>query len=239
MSDTNPLPSYKTDFTDDQFREEMDRVRRETDIERTWFGGMTPYQTDVEAYQALEKGELVRVDQFPGIAPIMRLSNHTPERSDPSHQYYYSPPFLHPYTYEILRRLVEEWRSQVSGDVALYLPLTSATRSVIYQRRLYEQPGRSLAVDSSNAGIGGHMFGYSFDIDATGLYVENEDKTLRMVNPRVEGFEEYKDLITRSRNILKSILEKYKDQGTLNFVEEVPNTQEWCLHVTVKPKEQS
>lgn len=227
--------SYKTDFTDEQFKAEMDRVRRETVIERTWFRDMRPYQTDEEAYAALEKGDLVRVEQFTGLAPIMRLSNHTLERSDPSHQYYYSPPFLHPEAYKVLQEIVAEWRKKLGESVVSFLPLTSATRSLAYQKHLYQRPGRNLIVDSSSAGIGGHMFGYSFDIDATGLYIENEDKSLRMVNPRVEGFEEFEALIVRSRNTLKLILEVYKNSGVLNYVEEVPNTQEWCFHVTIRP----
>lgn len=225
------LPSVYVDWTEAEFKTELERVHDETVIERDWIAqaGLQIYDTDHEIAQLAEAGKLVRVGKGSGYIAIMRLLNWELERSSPDHEYHYSTPFIRHDAFDVLTEVAAKWQAEIGAS--RHLSVTSLGRSTTYQQRLSQQR-RKLTI-GGEGNISSHQVLGAFDLDACGLVEESDDGDLRSINPRFPGFQP--SLIAESAGVLKDLLQQQARDGRINFVEELPGTQEHCFHVAVKP----
>lgn len=225
------LPSVYADWTDAKFQAELERVHEETVIERLWIdqAELQTYATDAEIVRAAEAGKLLRVGKGAGHIAIMRLLNWDLSRSSPDHEYHYSTPFIDHDTYEVLTEVSTKWQAEMGLN--RYLSVTSLGRSTSYQERLSQQRRKLTIVGEGN--ISSHQVLRAFDLDACGLVEETDASDLRAINPRLPGF--LPTLVAESAQVIKYLLEEQARDGRINFVEELPGTQEHCFHVAVKP----
>lgn len=236
------LLSYRDEqqFSAADLSAEMHRVYEATTVERQWLKGLVPYKDDAAILLAGGEGELVRIQPTVGILPIQRLLEYSAGREDPSHDFHYSPPFLKPGSWQAAQFIGVAWaeRQRAQRDEPyIFLPLTSATRSSQYQHSLTEREERKIAIDSTGDDSSSHEFGWAFDIDGSGLYrYDPLQRHVQSINPRASGFNNEAALVAYSREDLKGILMYLRDNGIINFVEEVPGTKEWCFHICVNPQ---
>ncbi len=225
------LPSVYVDWTQAEFEAELERVHQETVIEREWIAqaGLQTYATDEEIAQHAEAGKLVRVGKDMGHVAIMRLLKWDLSRSSPDHKYHYSTPFIDHDTYDVLSEISSKWQAELGAN--RYLSVTSLGRSTSYQERLSQQR-RKLTI-GGEGNISSHQVMRAFDLDACGLMEETDSGDLRAINPRFPHFQP--GLVAESALVIKHLLDEQARQGRINFVEELPGTQEHCFHVAVKP----
>lgn len=232
------LRSYKTDFSNEEFEAELLRVTAATAIEREWIKDLEPFATDHAISVAAEAGELLSVQPQPGLLPIQRLLDYEPERSNPTHPYHYSPPYLRPeaaYAATFIARAWFELRRE-AGDTFSFLALTSAIRSIDYQEGLSRRAERVVAIDTKDGLSSSHSYGLAFDIDGCGIYrFDSTTQKVESINPRKTNYIAHRAEIGQGRDELRGILSWLNEQGVINFVEEVPGTQEWCFHICVNP----
>lgn len=236
------LVSYRdpAQFSEGQLHTEMQRVHSGTAVEREWCKPLDAYKTDIDILSAADRGELSLIQPMLGILPIQRLLDYTPDRADLSHRFHYSPPYLQPAALDVVKFVGMAWSSiqrDERDEPFLFLPLTSATRSLQYQESLTNRDGRRIAIDVSADDMSSHQFGWAFDIDGTGLYrYDPVQRHAQTINPRQKHFDHDAELVAQSRADLRGILEYLRDKGVVNFVEEVPGTKEWCFHICVNPR---
>lgn len=193
LRNSKVLPSYR-DWSKEQFQQEMARVEHGLQVERAWFDSLedvSVFETDKEIVEAHDNGVLVVVNGGTGFAPIKRLREWTPDRSNPSHEFHYSPPFLVPEARFALEAIALSW-SRTTASRAL-LSVTSMTRSAQYQRGIVGADGHKIAVDP-DIQPSSHQTGYAFDVDGCGVVIENGDR-LQAVNPRQDNYPRYRKLI--------------------------------------------
>lgn len=218
-------------FSDSDFQTELDAVHAYTEKERNWIAqaNLQPYKTDNEILTEADAGRLVRVSEGVGFLAIQRLRDWDIERSDPTHEFYYSPPYLKPNAFEMLCDITSKWQSELGNS--RYLSVTSLVRSTPYQQNLASK-NRKLTITGDGM-VSSHQVGLAFDIDGCGLVEEDDDGSRRAINPRSPGFRPL--LVAESRLVLRHLLADRRTDGQINFVEELPGTQEHCFHVCVKP----
>ncbi len=228
------LPSVydRSVFSHDDFLNELDRVHVATEVDRMWMmqAGMPHYDTDLDILSAVNDDKLVSVREGIGFIAISRLYNWDISRSDPSHQWHYSPPFVTPHTGRIIENIASIWQEELGTN--RYLSLTSMIRSTEYQKRLAAQE-RKLTITGDGM-QSSHQVGIAFDIDGCGLVEAGDNGDRRSINPRYPGYSPR--LIEESRIVLRSILDGLDNNGYINYIEELPGTQENCFHVCVKPE---
>lgn len=226
------LPSVYTHFSDDQFAVELARVEAETSIEREWIesAGLRPFRSDAEIVDLADTGELVRISSGGGYVLRKFLEYWEPERSNPDHEFHYSPPYLRHDTAELNGAITEAWRHATDDEAAL--SITSLSRSVPYQRAL-SRKNRKLTI-SSEGFISSHQVGLALDYDACGFFVRQPDGLLVPHNPRIEGYDPERALYLR--DALRDVLFGFARAGVVNVVEELPGTQEHVFHVAARPQ---
>lgn len=223
---------YDTDaYSDDDFRRDLDEVHVATAVERRWIAeaGLEPYPNDEAILDDAAAGRLVRVSHGVGYIARQFLTDWTPERSGPEHPFHYSPPYVTRQTFELMEDITSRWQGELGES--RFLSVTSLVRSTPYQQRLGQQE-RKLTI-SQEGELSSHQVGIAFDIDACGIKEANDWGGIRSINPRAPGFNE--SLIRESRMVLQSILNSEMLAGNLNYVEELPGTQQHCFHIAVKP----
>lgn len=232
---TNCLPSVYEDFTQQQIDEEKERVFQATQIERDWMldSGSKPFVDTFEILNGYSCGELARIDTGLGYQARPTLRLWEPDRDNPDHEYFYSPPFLNIKAARYLGHIAHSWLRDFGGHYEL--SVTSLVRSQEYQRVLAQKHGK-ITIDPQ-LGQSSHVFGYAFDIDGTGLYRISDpySQTRRSINPSSSGYEEYQPSIKLSRDILRSILRPLMQEGSINYVEELEGTRQHVFHICVNP----
>lgn len=226
------------------FEQEMAAVIEATAIEREWMeaAGASPFQSDEEILKAVEAKKLQQVKDGVGFLAVKRLTNWRPERSDPSHQHHYSPPYLKPEAMQVLGLIGHQWARELSWEHRL--PVTSTIRSTSYQQGLANKEGK-LALNPE-IGWSTHVYGYAFDIDACGLYLAHRDRDVYKrhddktnpyfiaANPRTNpGHEE---IIRLGKEHLTNILGTLASDGIVNVADEYSGTNNNCYHVAVNPQ---
>lgn len=217
---------------DFEFEAELARVEAATAVEREWMDGANPFLTDSDILLAADAGQLRKVQGGVGYLCRQYLRDWEPIRSNPDHEFHYSPPYLQQGAVETLGLIGHAWARRLDWGHAL--SVTSMARSAVYQTSLAKQPGK-LTIDPA-LGWSSHVYGYAFDIDGCGFFARVPDGVegrYISVNPRMDrSYEEQVDL---GRSVLKEILEDEADKGHINFVEELAGTSNHCFHVCVKP----
>jgi hypothetical protein len=236
------LRSYRLDFTNEEFEAEQARIITATEIERQWTKNLIPYKTDQEILQDVYNHSLQKIIPCPGLMPIQRLIEWDEQRSNPTHKYYYSPPYLRRDAADVLNFIATAWNilQRQRSEPYIFLPVTSMVRGHVYQQNLTERTERKIAVDTKQGFSSSHEFGLAFDIDANGIYRFYPDRpvneALVAINPRRSAvFDKQAALIGKTRQDLVGILQWLSNRKIINVVEEVPHTQEWCFHVCVNP----
>jgi len=220
-------------YSEADFQNELSDVHVLTGVEREWIeaGGLRPYESDEEILRDAAAGRLVRVAEGAGFIARQYLADWTPDRSDPDHEFHYSPPYLRPAAFDLMRDVADKWQAELGNG--RFLSITSLVRSTPYQQRLATKK-RKLTIDGEGM-ISSHQVGVAFDIDGCGIVETDDQGNRRQVNPRAPRFKP--TLLAESRYVLRQLLEDRKRDGQINFVEELPETQEHCFHVAVKPQE--
>lgn len=227
------LPSVydQEGFSEEEFQREVITLEFRTEIERHWLAEseLEMFPTDEHILAAASLGKLMRINSGGGFVIRDFLNMWEPERSDSSHAFHYSPPFLRKEAAETLSEISDNWQRELGPS--RFLSVTSLIRSMEYQQSLATQ-SRKLTIPDAQ-GHSSHLAGIAFDIDGCGLKQRSDDGALRSVNPRMPGFDH--SLVKESRLVLRHILENNKRDGVINFVEELPGTQEHCFHICVNP----
>lgn len=230
----NPVLSsvYDKDaYSSSDFESELASVEQATAVEREWIAAkdMRPYVSDKQILNEAASGHLVRVASGIGYIARQYLRDWAPERADPSHEFHYSPPFVRPEVKDYIDEIGKEW--QLEMGACRSLSITSLVRSIPYQRNLALQD-RKLTIVSEDK-LSSHQVGLAFDVDGCGIVEEDESGNLRAINPRTPSYDH--SLVSESRLVLKSILSNGMFTGRINFVEELPGTQQHCFHVALNP----
>lgn len=227
------LPSVYNEgmFSEEDFLVERDRVHAETAIERKWMdeAGVLPYKSDSDILREAEQGRLKRVSQGAGYLAIERLLRWDPGRSNPEHPFHYSTPYLRPLAFDFLRHLGETWQHDMG--TSRFLSVTSVARSTEYQDRLRQQARKLTIVEEAD--MSSHQGLIALDIDGCGIKELSDDGEIRSINPRSAHWNPM--LVSESRAVLRHLLDNEVRQGTINYVEELPDTQEHCFHICVNP----
>ena len=233
LTPSHALPSVynEHEFSKEDFQIELDRVYQETAIERQWIqdAALPTYATDADILHAASKGKLERVAIGVGFWAIDRLLYWDTSRSDPHHEWHYSVPYLRPEAYEVLMHISGRWQEDMGGN--RYTSVTSVGRSDQYMDGLKQRP-RKLTIVAPDA-ISSHQALISIDFDGIGLVEVADDGTVRKINPRSPDWNPV--LAAESRDVLRHLLLEQQRRGIINFVEELPGTQEHCFHVCVNP----
>lgn len=218
-------------YSDEQFSAELARVHAETEIERLWIeeAGLSPFADDQEILDRARSGQLVRVGRGVGYVARQMLRDWEPARTNPDHKFHYSPPYLGVDAFTKLEELAEAWQSEMGSS--RLLSITSLARSTPYQRRIAKIYRKLTITDDDK--LSSHQVGLAFDIDSQGIVRLEDDGTAVAVNPRNSRY--HAGLVNESRHVIRDILTDQKDRGFINFVEELPGTQNGCFHVCVNP----
>lgn len=223
-------PEFK-EYTGAAFVGELESVAAATSVERDWMDRYEPefFETDFEVLDAVEQGKLIDIRDCSAFMLRQFLSDWDISRSDPGHQWHYSPPFLKPHAAEFLTDLADDWIREM-GDGRRF-SVTSAVRSLSYQEGLAKRPG-ALTITEEGL-LSSHCAGWSFDVDACGLFEQDDNGIWYPMNPRRPGFNS--TLAAESRVVLRYALDNAKREGVINFVEELPGSTRHTFHVAVKP----
>ncbi|NOY35435.1 MAG: hypothetical protein GXP44_00715 [bacterium] len=197
-------------------KEELEEVRKLSEMERAWWRDFPPYETNEEILDDFEKGILAKIGDDGNLKLIMRFSNPELEKWQP---------YLNKEAARLLREVGERWREKMKAAGLpddIRLAVTSLVRTKEYQKEIISA-GKLAMPDSP------HTKGQSFDIDGCGYYIEDS-----VVNPRqCENYREiYKPLV---HQILKEVLEEMKNEGRLSYIQEYKNTGNQCFHTTRNP----
>ncbi len=197
-------------------KEEIEDVRRLSEMERAWWRGYPSYKTNEQILEDFKKGALAKIESNKNLNLIMRFLNPNLEKWRP---------YLNKDTAKLLYEIGARWREKMrAGNLPddIRLAITSLIRTVDYQKEII-RAGKLAMPDSP------HTKGQSFDIDGCGYYIENS-----IVNPRqCENYQEiYKPLVHK---ILKEVLEEMKNDEYLSYIQEYKNTDSQCFHITRNP----
>jgi hypothetical protein len=232
-STTSLLPSVYDEgrFSEADFIAERDRVHAETAIEREWMdkAEIESFATDADILEAAEAGQLLRVTRGVGFIAIDRLLNWGPSRSNPDHNFYYSAPYLRPAAAAVLEDLGRNWQDDMG--LGRLLSVTSMGRSDEYQAGLRTR-NRKLTIVNENE-RSSHQGLIAFDIDGCGLVEVDDAGEIRKINPRYPDWNPL--LVEEGAVVLRHLLARAANDGILNYVEELPGTEEHCFHVCVNP----
>jgi hypothetical protein len=216
---------------------EIKHVKKDTEVERQWYGGITPFLTVKEIIDASKKGYLTKVVEAENYMPIMRLRNVALVDK--------YPPFLTKQSKRLLDEIANIWRQNCHRsdiDPEIKLAITSLARVQSYQNLLIKSG--KLAMPNSP-----HLRGEAFDIDASGYYQsgvpinprEDEQKefskAFKDINAQLDSpqFGSYKLYNPEVHLILKEVLEEMQSHDKLNFVHEYAGTTNACFHVCRNP----
>lgn len=227
-----PFQPIFREYSPAEFQAELARVEDETAIERQYMDELDvkPFQTDDDILNLAELGKMQRVTQGIGYIAIQRLLNWGPERSNPEHQWFYSPNYLRPHAFDVMEGIGAAWQGELGES--RFLSITSAARSMEYMGVLQSRPD-ALTIKSPGL-LSSHVMGWSFDIDGCGLVETNDDGNMTPINPRFSGYNP--SLAHESTTILRDILREQQRAGLINFVEEMPETTRQCFHVCALPE---
>jgi len=196
--------------------EEIERVRKLSEIERKWWKNYPAYETVDDILKDAEKGVLMKIESDEDFKLIMRFEN--PDLKD-------WQPYIHKDTALLLKKVGEKWRQKMIQNGLsdkIILSITSLIRTAEYQEKLTKRG--KLAMPNSP-----HTKGQSFDIDGCGYYENN-----KAINPRQS--ENYKDFYNpRVHQLLRELLEDMKKENCLNYILEYEDTDNQCFHITRNP----
>lgn len=196
--------------------EELERVRRLSEIERNWWRTLPAYETAEDIMRDVESGFLKKIESDENLKLIMRFEN-----SDLKEW----PPYLPKETAALLKEVGRRWREKAAQkeiSEETRLAVTSLIRTTAYQEELIKRG--KLAMPESP-----HTKGQCFDIDGCGYY--NGGKA---VNPRQT--DDYQN--SHNPNVhetLKETLEEMKAENCLNYILEYKGTDNQCFHITRNP----
>lgn len=223
---------------------DMPRVRALLEREMRWYSGVPRLEDTAAIESAVAVSDLLHVPDDDNIRLIGRFQN--PDL----HSLY--PPYLAPYALLALQRLGHEWRARadiLGVPAEARLAVTSLVRSADYQRQLVE--GGKLAVPDSTHGTGG-----TFDIDSSGYFMLDDDGrplSVSMRDPRhaerisrefreVMGAEQVDvrhigpDVYDpRVAKALGQAAQYLGGKGIVNYVPEMPGTDNSVAHIAVAP----
>jgi hypothetical protein len=218
-----------SDFSDGEVAFELERVYKETQIERDWIAeaGLRPYSDRYRLMVAERAGQLQAVDSSDDFRLIRRLATRSPE---------YSLPLLRGRALHVLQFIAASWGIEegADGQDNWALSVTSLARDTQYQARISASE-RKVAVKpkgGSDSIHSSHEYGLAFDLDASGLY-RNAGNGWEAVHPRVEH--DFDGKIDQSRMTLRGILRGLEQQTYVNVCEELAGTKQWVFHVCVNP----
>lgn len=196
--------------------EELERVKRLSELERNWWRALPAYETAEDIMRDVRSGFLKKIDSDENLKLIMRFEN-----SDLKEW----PPYLPKETAALLKEVGRRWREKAAQkeiSEETRLAVTSLIRTTAYQEELIKRG--KLAMPESP-----HTKGQCFDIDGCGYY--NGGKA---VNPRQT--DDYKN--SHNPNVhetLKETLEEMKAENCLNYILEYEGTNNQCFHITRSP----
>ncbi|HEY4498419.1 MAG TPA: DUF5715 family protein [Candidatus Paceibacterota bacterium] len=205
---TNPIRATK---------KEKEEVREQTEVERSWWTEIKPYESLEEIASDFASEKLVRVKPNSDFKLIMRFAN--PELED-------WQPYLRRDAASLLYEITKNWRvkmtnAELSRDIRL--SVTSLVRTTNYQIKLIEL-GKLAMLDSA------HTKGEAFDIDGCGYYDAEEN-----INPRQN--KNYRVLYNPLvHQLLQKTLEEMKLEGKLNFVLEYKGSTNQVFHIARSPR---
>ncbi len=200
-------------------QKEKEEVEKQTEIERSWWTEIKPYESLEEIASDFTLGKLVRVESNSNFKLIMRFAN--PDLED-------WQPYLTKEANSLLGEVTERWRlkmNQANLATDIRLAITSLTRTMEYQNKLREA-GKLAMLDSA------HTKGQAFDVDGCGYYEASEN-----INPRQNKNYRvlYNPLI---HQLLQETLEEIKLEGKLNYVLEYKGSSNQVFHIARSPRYQ-
>lgn len=224
-------PTFR-EYSSSEFEAEIVRVEQETAIERQYMDELDakPFQADGDILNLAELGQMQPITQGLGYLAIQRLLHWGPERSDPAHQWFYSPNYLKSHAFDVMEAIAADWQSELGES--RYLSITSAARSMEYMGVLQSRPD-ALTIRTPGL-LSSHVMGWSFDIDGCGLVEANDAGDMVAINPRFPGYNP--SLAHESATVLRGVLRERQLAGQINFVEELPQTTRQCFHVCALPE---
>lgn len=237
------LPLF-CELTRREREDEWTRVRQQISEELLYFANVDPFAGIKDVSDAITQRTLVAVrssaDAFGIVMPIRdRVKLPVPEARA-------SVPYLRPHTLNVLHDMAsdlqyeaknnDEWQQQLEEtSLERFRPaITSMTRTSTYQRMIANAGalaiGREGSKDHST-----HEKGYAFDIDHGAFYATASAGQESALNRRAssKNFAKLAVLLPVFRQMLRSVVEQYRDDGTIYAVEEIPNG--WgTWHIAVK-----
>lgn len=232
---TSPLPTvYDPEtFSQAEFTSELQRVHDETAIDRQWLEeyALPLYESDKDILEAAERGRLTNVAKGSGFIAIDRLTQWTPERSNPQHPLHYSPPYVLKGVDVIMNRIGEKYQGELG--VNRFPSFTSGIRSGQYQNGLGQRYRKLTITDPDEHSS--HEGGIAFDFAGSGLFELNDRGLPVRINGNPDNGLYVPSLIADSNTFLKLLLDEEQRDGTIRYVEELPGTQENAFHVCVNP----
>lgn len=220
-------------------QDELDRVEKETEIERTWWSARPSYNSYQAILDDVASGVATKVVGTKNYLPAMRF------RNDKLNAQY--PPYLEADTKKLLDELTAEWRTRMDAanlDSNIRLAIASLTIAEDYQKQL--------ATSGKLAILGNpHVRGVAFDIDASAYYLNEtpvndrssvkEEYNKRFTDagaaayvPKYHNFDEH--LTREPLEILLDVLREKKRKSQLNFVHEYPGTNNASYHICRNPE---
>lgn len=196
--------------------EELERVRKLSELERNWWRALPAYETAEDIIKDIESGVLKKIESDENLKLILRFEN--PDLKD-------WPPYLPKETAALLKSVGKRWREKVAREEIseeTRLAVTSLIRTTAYQKELMKKG--KLAMPESP-----HTKGQCFDIDGCGYY-----NGAQAINPRQTNDYQnaYNPIVHKA---LKEALEEMKAENCLNYILEYEGTNNQCFHIARNP----
>lgn len=203
---------------------ENERIKKETDVERTWWSVKSKFPNQKSVNDGLERKEIVLV-------PIEGVGWKLIGRLCPPDQI--EPRWVRPKTLEVLNTIASEWSLiilEAGGEHKL--AVTSLGRTLDDQLKINDSQGSyrsAKGMDSS------HLAGAAFDISLRSYYSRNENGKWTSIRKweSTEGFNESKI------DALIDIVKRMHAQGDVNVVVErninANVSENSVLHICVSP----
>ncbi len=218
--------------------EELERVKKATEIEREWWSEREAYSSFSAIEEDVGRGHMTKVEGATNYLPAMRFRN-------PKLKIQY-PPYLEGLTKALLDELTQEWRTRMDAEDQpkdVRLAVANLTITQAYQKELAKSG--KLAILGNP-----HVRGVAFDIDASAYYFGdtpvNDRQNLKSEYdkrftdaqaasyvPPFRNFDEH--LTRRPLEIFGEVLQQAKIDGKLNFVLEYPGTNNASYHICRNP----
>jgi hypothetical protein len=227
---------------------QIEEVRQQVLVEQEWLQGQPRYAKNRDILSAIWRGELEAVTPSENLRPVARFLQ-------PINHLRGLHPFLRPEALSVLSVLGETWRELSSAKGVrsdAKLAVTSFVRSMEYQHRLSQDPGK-LALSPHESS---HPTGWAFDVDSSSYYLHPEDEAPASISRRDPRQQEKlgralkislgaisvptiianpSEFDPGAISALHQTTNLMHNAGIINKVVEFTGTEHECLHICVNP----